>query len=592
MATEAEKTQGKQDGRARGAGGKKKLTRKQRRTALIYTYTAGGIALALIVILAAVLMGTHPDLAETPPAPTVAPTAAPSATPSPRPTETPAPTPEPEPTPMPVVSAAQPSEFKMKTTIYQEGEKVETYQRADEIHMGSSEEYAQVDGVLTFRGNNYRDGGAFGLVPEDASKLTIEWQRSIGGIDKWGGVGWTGQPAIVRWDESVRSQMNLKEEKKNKEGLCEVIYATLDGKIYFLDLEDGKATRSAIKLGAPIKGSVSVDPRGWPLLYTGQGIDTVNGKSVKIGYRVYSLIDQKQLLFINGKEEYAPRNWGAFDCSALLDVGSDTLLELGENGIVYSIKLNTQYDRAQGSISIDPAIDRYTFKASISGQLGMENSLCVYDHYAYFTDNSGMLQCLDLNTFEPVWLADVTDDTDASSALEEEGDKLFLYTACEVDQQKKSGGGKSHMRKFDARTGEELWDFAVSCSGTHENNGGAFGSPAIGKNQLKDLVYFHVARTKQGGTLYALNKQTGEKAWSLDMGVYGWSSPVCVYDQNGRGYVILGNSKGTLRLIDGLTGKVIDSVKLNANIEGTPAVFEDMLVVGTRGRKIYGVRIS
>lgn len=67
---------------------------------------------------------------------------------------------------------------------------------------------------------------------------------------------------------------------------------------------------------------------------------------------------------------------------------------------------------------------------------------------------------------------------------------------------------------------------------------------------------------------------------------------MCVYDQNGRGYVILGNSKGTLRLIDGLTGKVIDSVKLNANIEGTPAVFEDMLVVGTRGRKIYGVRIS
>ena len=256
------------------------------------------------------------------------------------------------------------------------------------------------------------------MVPEDASKLTIEWQRSIGGIDKWGGVGWTGQPAIVRWDESVRNQMNLKENKKNKEGLCEVIYATLDGKIYFLDLEDGKATRSAIKLGAPIKGSVSVDPRGWPLLYTGQGIDTVNGKSVKIGYRVYSLIDQKQLLFINGKEKYAPRNWGAFDCSALLDVGSDTLLELGENGIVYSIKLNTQYDQAQCSISIDPAIDRYTIKASISGQLGMENSLCVYDHYAYFTDNSGMLQCLDLNTFEPVWLADVTDDTDASSALE------------------------------------------------------------------------------------------------------------------------------------------------------------------------------
>ena len=75
-------------------------------------------------------------------------------------------------------------------------------------------------------------------------------------------------------------------------------------------------------------------------------------------------------------------------------------------------------------------------------------------------------------------------------------------------------------------------------------------------------------------------------------GVLVWCSRVCLSDKNGRGYVILGNSKGTLRLIDGLTGKVIDSVKLNANIEGTPAVFEDMLVVGTRGRKIYGIRIS
>ncbi len=592
MANETEAARKTSEGGARGTR-RRKLTKKQRRTALIYIYTAGGIALALIVILAAVLISTHPDQRTASPAPSVLPslTPAPSETPGP----TLKPTPTPEPAPMAVSSVADeamPAKFKIKTTLYQDGQKVKTYQRADEIHMGAAEEYAQVDGVLTFRGNNYRSGGAFGLVPEDASRLSIEWQKSIGGIDKWGGVGWTGQPAIVRWTDSVRSQMNLNEAKKDKAGLCEVIYATLDGKIYFLDLEDGKATRSPIKLGAPIKGSVSVDPRGWPLLYTGQGIDTVKGKSVKIGYRIYSLIDQKQLLFINGKEKQSARRWGAFDCSALLDVGSDTLLELGENGILYSIKLNTQYDADQGSLSIDPIIDRYTFKASMSGQLGMENSLCVYDHYAYFTDNSGMLQCMDLNTFEPVWLADVTDDTDASSALEEEAGGLSLYTACEVDQQKKGGGGKSHMRKFDALTGEKLWDFSVSCSGTHENNGGAFGSPAIGQNDLKDLVYFHIARTRQGGTLYALNKETGEAVWTLNMGAYGWSSPVCVYDKNGRGYVILGNSKGTLRLIDGLTGKVIDSVKLNANIEGTPAVFEDMLVVGTRGRKIYGIRIS
>ena len=31
---------------------------------------------------------------------------------------------------------------------------------------------------------------------------------------------------------------------------------------------------------------------------------------------------------------------------------------------------------------------------------------------------------------------------------------------------------------------------------------------------------------------------------------------------------------------------------LGANIEGSPAVFDDMLVIGTRGGKIYGVQIT
>ena len=67
---------------------------------------------------------------------------------------------------------------------------------------------------------------------------------------------------------------------------------------------------------------------------------------------------------------------------------------------------------------------------------------------------------------------------------------------------------------------------------------------------------------------------------------------MCVYDGNGRGYFVLGNSKGILRLCDGLTGEDLASVDLGANIEGSPAVFDDMLVVGTRGGKIFGVKIT
>jgi outer membrane protein assembly factor BamB len=105
-------------------------------------------------------------------------------------------------------------------------------------------------------------------------------------------------------------------------------------------------------------------------------------------------------------------------------------------------------------------------------------------------------------------------------------------------------------------------------------------------------VYFSVAKTADGGTLFALDKATGETVWSFDLGAYSWSSPVLTYDKTGRGYVIVGNSKGVLRLIDAAKGKSLDALNLSQNIEGSPVVFHDMLVVGTRGGRIVGVRIK
>ena len=133
--------------------------------------------------------------------------------------------------------------------------------------LGSSADYANLEGVTTFRGSNYRDGGSYGEIPEDPCRLFIAWKKRIGGLDEWSGVGWTGQGSIVRWPADLRSRMNIVRGKKEKEGLAEVIYATLDGHIYFLDVDDGEETRKAINIGAPIKGSLAVDPRGIPLLY-------------------------------------------------------------------------------------------------------------------------------------------------------------------------------------------------------------------------------------------------------------------------------------------------------------------------------------
>ena len=486
---------------------------------------------------------------------------------------------------------ADPERNRLVTTtdVYLDGR--EAPQTAEgEIHMGASAAYATVEGVTTFRGSHYRDGGAYGEIPENPKRLFVAWQRRIGAIDTWGGVGWTGQPSIVRWPANLRAQMNINRAKKDQDGLTEVLYAALDGHIYFLDLEDGQETRSAINIGAPIKGSLTVDPRGVPLLYCGQGIYELKGKRVPCGTRIWSLIDQQQLYFLNGSDSKAHRNWFAFDCSPLVDGATDTMITAGENGVLYKVKLNTVF--SAGRVSLDPAVDRYTYRQASDGKLGTENSVAVYNNCAFFANNSGIIQCVDLNTMRLVWDFDLHDDTDASLVIEPEGDGLVaLYAVNEVD--KRGNRGASQMTKLNALTGELLWQTdSDPIYQNDENGGGGFATPAVGKGALRDLVYFHICRTEDThGMLYALNKRTGAVEWSVNMGHYGWSSPTCLYAPSGKGYVLVGSSDGTLRLLDGLDGREVTRVQLNGNIEGTPAVFDDWIVVGTRGSVIYGIKI-
>lgn len=540
-------------------------------------------------------------------APTPKPTTKPTAVPTPAPTT--APTPEPTPVvdvkldtaayyqaAAPAVAYADPASNRLirMTRAYDDADNTDDANAATattaQIHMGDSSDYAKLEGVTTFRGSNYRDGGAYGEIPENPRRLFIAWQKRIHAIDNWSGVGWTGQASVVRWPENLRRQMNLNRAKKDKDGLVEVLYATLDGHIYFLDLADGQETRGAINVGAPIKGSLAVDPRGVPLLYCGQGIYDVGGKRVACGTRIWSLIDQKQLYFLNGSDSRAYRNWYAFDCSPLVDGAADTMITAGENGVLYKVRLNTRL--ADGEVSVDPTVSRYVYQQTADGKLGTENSVAVYNRYAYFATNIGIIQCVDLNTMKLVWSYDTHDDTDASLVIEPEGDGLVaLYAVNEVD--KRGSRGTSQMIKLNALTGELLWSVdSDPIYQNDENGGGGFATPAVGKRTLSGLVYYHICRTEDThGMLYALDKQTGETVWAKSLEHYGWSSPTCVYAPSGKGYVLVGSSDGTLRLLDGLTGDEISRVQLNANIEGSPAVFDDMIVVGTRGSVIYGIRI-
>lgn len=73
-------------------------------------------------------------------------------------------------------------------------------------------DYTNIEGVITFRGNNSRTAPSYGISNIQNEKLKKSWEF-ITSTSTWGGgAGWTGQPVIVRWSPEAREIMNIKEE--------------------------------------------------------------------------------------------------------------------------------------------------------------------------------------------------------------------------------------------------------------------------------------------------------------------------------------------------------------------------------------------
>ncbi len=467
------------------------------------------------------------------------------------------------------------------------------------VSFGPSEAYSAVEGVLTFRGNNWRNAPSAGTPAITEKKLEIVWESPTGAISStesyWPGTGWTGQPLLVHWPEATRKAMNLSDEAKAKD-LVEVVYPTLDGNIYFLDLETGKPTRKKIEVGYPFKGTGVIDPRGYPLLYTGQGLNENGKKVTEFKYRIFNLLDQSETYDILGRDPMAFRPWGAFDSSGLVDAASDTLIECGENGLVYKVKLNTQFDAAAGTLSVAPQLTKYRYRLAGNDELGIESSPAAYKNFLYFCDNGGTLQCLDLNTMTPVWFTQTGDDTDCTTTIEETSEGVFLYTANEIDKRSKGGTvptADCNIRKYNALTGKLVWQVDVPCVYQYYINGGSLATPLVGKNDISDLILFNIALTgsNQSGKLLALDKKSGSKVWERELDTYSWSSPVDVLSQDGVTYGLFCDFGGWLHLFDPKTGKDLHKVSLGGNIESSPAVYRDMIVVGSYAKKLFGIRI-
>ena len=80
--------------------------------------------------------------------------------------------------------------------------------------------------------------------------------------------------------------------------------------------------------------------------------------------------------------------------------------------------------------------------------------------------------------------------------------------------------------------------------------------------------------------------------WRYTTDFYAWSSPVSLYTTEGKGYLALPTASGKVWLYDAATGEALASENLGSNIEASPVVYENTLVIGTRGQQIYGVKFK
>ncbi|MCR5324611.1 MAG: PQQ-binding-like beta-propeller repeat protein [Lachnospiraceae bacterium] len=488
---------------------------------------------------------------------------------------------------------------------------VTSYERADKISF--SKEFVtgdlQKNGILTFRGNYARTKTSVGRSQITEAKLEKSWDYSTGkilksnGVDYWSGNGWTGQPILMKWDKDVKQTMNMYDSAKNKDDLVEVIYPGMDGSIRFLDLETGEETRPVIYVGMTFKGTASLHPEGIPMLICGSGDAQTGmfGENVSQRFYIYSLIDGS-LLYQGGYDsEIAPRIWHAYDSSPIIDPATDTLIQPGENGVIYTMKLGTQYDRASGKLSINPS-DFAEYSFSIEGKYkeggylwGSECSAAVYQGYLFIGDNAGTFYCLDLNKMQMVWVQELNEDINSSPILDLDGDSKYVYVATTLKYNyDKHSMGDACIYKLNAMNGEIVWKKPYNVHTVKGYAGGVLSTGALGQGRISDHIIYSVSKTPglEEGYLVALNRKDGKEAWRIGLDMYSWSSTVITYADDQSPYIIQGCQNGDLLLIDATSGIIKSRLNYGSAIEATPVVYENNIVLATRSEKIFGVKIK
>ena len=424
-----------------------------------------------------------------------------------------------------------------------------------------------VEGLLTFRGNPTRTYYGRGPIPE---RPQVQWTYDIGcsvspvgGEAKtWCGSGWTGQPAVFRSPVS---------------GQWQVAFGAYNRAINFLDPATGNPVLDPYFTDDIVKGTITVDPDGFPLLYTG---------SRDNHFHVVALDRAEPLaLWKLASDAVQPTLWNNdWDSSAL--VIDDYLFVGGENGRFFIVELRRGYD-ADGFVTVDPEIvftteswDDELLGALGDTQVSVENSVAIRGNTVYFTNSGGLVQGWDIGRLtegvEPtqVFRYWTGDDTDATIVIDDEG---MLYIGAQYERGNQRSRDLGQIIKLDPTEPDDpvVW----SRSANEGLGSGVWATPALHDDLL-------IVAT-DGGQVLGLDRVSGDERWRLELAGPLWSSPVVVDDT-----LIQADCSGGVSAfdLDPVTAPRLQwSVKLDGCLESTPAVWDGQIFVGSRSGRFYAI---
>lgn len=439
---------------------------------------------------------------------------------------------------------------------------------ADPAGFGQPYPNAEYEGLLTFRGNPSRSYYGTGPVPTTTPSIVHRFpdepmcrsSLNLGETKVWCGMGWTGQPTIVEREDRTWA-----------------IFGGYDGHIHFMDAATGERIVPDVVTDDIIKGTPTIDPDGYPLVYSGS-------RDNYMRVIAFDRAGQAEVLWKLHADAVQPVLWNDDWDSSPVIVG-DYMVVGSESSRFWVIKLNRSTDAA-GLVQVAPQVvftteawDQEVLAANGDNKASVESSVAIYEDTAYFGTTAGLILGYDLSTVseggtpERVFRFFTGGDNDASVVVDEEG---MLYVASQYDRDLARAREVGQLTKVDPSNAANpiVWkvDDAAALGG------GVYGTPAV----YGDTVYVGT----NGGRLMGVDRETGAVRWTKQFSLPLWGSPVVVDD-----VLLMGDCTGFFHAWD-VSDPAIDppelwSLELGGCIEATPAVWKGRVYVGTRGGHLF-----